>query len=256
MAKNVASRFDSASFRGFRNREARFMARMGKRACGKRCKRQRSRWAYGGWQRRSRWARPALLASGRCVRAFDAGRRRGRPARLPFADGIALRMLQVPPLLFFGLTAPFHGMKGVVALGHGGCCPPHPPRCAAPPLPRRKEVSHVVLDAPQLARVRPHVQREPRAAHPLRSHRPAQAQAGDREGYRYYSLKQLYLFDVIRFFVDTGMPSREIKEYLENRSIRATSRTRRSSRGCRSPSALCARGSATASCASRAAPTR
>ncbi len=38
------------------------------------------------------------------------------------------------------------------------------------------------------------------------------------KGYRYYSLKQLYLFDVIRFFVDTGMPSREIKEYLENRS--------------------------------------
>ena len=62
-------------------------------------------------------------------------------------------------------------MKGVVALGHGGCCPPHPPRCAAPPLPRRKEVSHVVLDAPQLGRVRSHVQREPRAAHPLRSHR-------------------------------------------------------------------------------------
>lgn len=37
-------------------------------------------------------------------------------------------------------------------------------------------------------------------------------------GYRYYSLKQLYLFDVIRFFVDTGMPAREIKEYLENRT--------------------------------------
>lgn len=37
-------------------------------------------------------------------------------------------------------------------------------------------------------------------------------------GYRYYSLKQLYLFDVIRFFVDTGMPAREIKEYLEHRT--------------------------------------
>lgn len=38
------------------------------------------------------------------------------------------------------------------------------------------------------------------------------------KGYRYYSLKQLYLFDVIRFFVDAGMSSCEIKEYLENRS--------------------------------------
>lgn len=38
------------------------------------------------------------------------------------------------------------------------------------------------------------------------------------KGYRYYSLKQLYLFDVIRFFVDAGMSSCEIEEYLENRS--------------------------------------
>ena len=38
------------------------------------------------------------------------------------------------------------------------------------------------------------------------------------KGYRYYSLKQLYLFDVIRFFVDAGMSSCEIKEYLGNRS--------------------------------------
>lgn len=37
-------------------------------------------------------------------------------------------------------------------------------------------------------------------------------------GYRYYSLKQLYLFDVIRFFVDTGMSTKEVKDYLENRS--------------------------------------
>ena len=37
-------------------------------------------------------------------------------------------------------------------------------------------------------------------------------------GYRYYSLKQLYMFDVIRFFLDTGMSMKEIKEYLDNRS--------------------------------------
>ncbi len=37
-------------------------------------------------------------------------------------------------------------------------------------------------------------------------------------GYRYYSLKQLYLFDVIRFFTDTGMSAKEIKEYLDNRT--------------------------------------
>ncbi|MBC2890556.1 MerR family transcriptional regulator [Gordonibacter massiliensis (ex Traore et al. 2017)] len=37
-------------------------------------------------------------------------------------------------------------------------------------------------------------------------------------GYRYYSLKQLYLFDVIRFFMDTGMSTKEIKEYLDNRT--------------------------------------
>lgn len=37
-------------------------------------------------------------------------------------------------------------------------------------------------------------------------------------GYRYYSLKQLYLFDVIRFFVDAGMSTKEIKEYLDNRT--------------------------------------
>ena len=37
-------------------------------------------------------------------------------------------------------------------------------------------------------------------------------------GYRYYSLRQLYLFDAIRFFADTGMSTTEIKEYLDNRS--------------------------------------
>lgn len=37
-------------------------------------------------------------------------------------------------------------------------------------------------------------------------------------GYRYYSLRQLYLFDVIRFFVDTGMSTKEVRSYLENRS--------------------------------------
>ena len=30
-------------------------------------------------------------------------------------------------------------------------------------------------------------------------------------GYRYYSLKQLYLFDVVRFFMDAGMSTKEIK---------------------------------------------
>ena len=37
-------------------------------------------------------------------------------------------------------------------------------------------------------------------------------------GYRYYSLRQLYLFDAIRFFVDTGMSMKEIKDYLDNRT--------------------------------------
>lgn len=40
-------------------------------------------------------------------------------------------------------------------------------------------------------------------------------------GYRFYSLRQLYLFDAIRFFADTGMSSAEIKEYFENRSTEA-----------------------------------
>lgn len=37
-------------------------------------------------------------------------------------------------------------------------------------------------------------------------------------GYRYYSLEQLYLFDAIRFFVDTGLPTKDIKDYFGNRS--------------------------------------
>ncbi len=37
-------------------------------------------------------------------------------------------------------------------------------------------------------------------------------------GYRYYSLEQLYLFDAIRFFVDTGMSTKEIGDYFENRT--------------------------------------
>lgn len=38
------------------------------------------------------------------------------------------------------------------------------------------------------------------------------------KGYRYYSLRQLYLFDAIRFFMDTGMSMKEIKHYLDNRT--------------------------------------
>lgn len=37
-------------------------------------------------------------------------------------------------------------------------------------------------------------------------------------GYRYYSLKQLYLFDAIRFFMDAGMSSKEIRDYLDHRT--------------------------------------
>lgn len=40
----------------------------------------------------------------------------------------------------------------------------------------------------------------------------------EENGYRYYSLKQLYLFDTIRFFMDAGMSMKEVKDYLENRS--------------------------------------
>ena len=45
-------------------------------------------------------------------------------------------------------------------------------------------------------------------------------------GYRYYSLRQLYLFDVIRFFSDTGMSMKEIKQYLDNRDDAAVPRLR------------------------------
>ena len=39
-----------------------------------------------------------------------------------------------------------------------------------------------------------------------------------KNGYRYYSLKQLYLMDAIRFFLDTGMSMKEVKTYLDNRT--------------------------------------
>ena len=39
-----------------------------------------------------------------------------------------------------------------------------------------------------------------------------------KNGYRYYSLKQLYLMDAIRFFLDTGMSMKEVKAYLDNRT--------------------------------------
>lgn len=37
-------------------------------------------------------------------------------------------------------------------------------------------------------------------------------------GYRYYSLKQLYLYDAIRFLMDAGMTMKEVKDYLDNRT--------------------------------------
>lgn len=37
-------------------------------------------------------------------------------------------------------------------------------------------------------------------------------------GYRYYALEQLYLFDAIRFFMDTGMTARETIDYFEHRT--------------------------------------
>lgn len=40
----------------------------------------------------------------------------------------------------------------------------------------------------------------------------------DENGYRYYSIKQLYLFDAIRFFLDAGMSTKDIKDYLSNRT--------------------------------------
>lgn len=40
----------------------------------------------------------------------------------------------------------------------------------------------------------------------------------DDNGYRYYSIKQLYLFDAVRFFLDAGMSTKEIGQYLSDRS--------------------------------------
>lgn len=37
-------------------------------------------------------------------------------------------------------------------------------------------------------------------------------------GYRYYSIKQLYLFDAIRFLLDAGMSTKDVKEYLSTRT--------------------------------------
>ena len=37
-------------------------------------------------------------------------------------------------------------------------------------------------------------------------------------GYRYYSIKQLYIFDAIRFLLDAGMSTKEVKEYLAERT--------------------------------------
>lgn len=37
-------------------------------------------------------------------------------------------------------------------------------------------------------------------------------------GYRYYSLEQLYLYDAIRFFMDAGMSTKEIRDYLDHRT--------------------------------------
>jgi DNA-binding transcriptional MerR regulator len=37
-------------------------------------------------------------------------------------------------------------------------------------------------------------------------------------GYRYYSIKQLYIFDAIRFLLDAGMSTKEVKGYLSNRT--------------------------------------
>ena len=48
-----------------------------------------------------------------------------------------------------------------------------------------------------------------------------------KNGYRYYSLKQLYLMDAIRFFLDTGMSMKEVKTYLETVPPTSSSRPRR-----------------------------
>jgi len=37
-------------------------------------------------------------------------------------------------------------------------------------------------------------------------------------GYRSYSTKQLYIFDTIRFLLDTGMSAKEVKSYLDNQT--------------------------------------
>ena len=55
--------------------------------------------------------------------------------------------------------------------------------------------------------------------HPLRQDRPAQTQGGQGERVPLlFAAGKLYLFDVIRFFSDTGMSMKEIKQYLDNRT--------------------------------------
>lgn len=41
----------------------------------------------------------------------------------------------------------------------------------------------------------------------------------DSNGYRYYTYDQYYLFNVIRFLKDLGMPLKDIKHFLDNRSM-------------------------------------
>ncbi len=40
----------------------------------------------------------------------------------------------------------------------------------------------------------------------------------DLNGYRYYSVVQIEVFQVIKMLKDVGMPLKEIKSYLDNRS--------------------------------------
>ena len=38
-------------------------------------------------------------------------------------------------------------------------------------------------------------------------------------GYRSYSTEQLYVFDTIRFYMDAGMSTQEVKDALDNQSM-------------------------------------
>lgn len=48
-----------------------------------------------------------------------------------------------------------------------------------------------------------------------------------KNGYRYYSLKQLYLMDAIRFFLDTGMSMKEVRPISITVPPTSSSRPRR-----------------------------